>query len=162
MMKENLLIMDNEKLKKAKLALQYATAENIVQLCQDYLILLSEYRDQLYQLRGTPEICLHQSTIIARELIEQTRKAIRLSVEITTSERNDTELLLKSFTSINGFEAAKTFNQLKYKGFNNWELKAGGIRLKDDTSNKRLSIQEAVGIAGNLRREAYIQHQIIC
>jgi hypothetical protein len=160
-MKENLLILVNENLLDAKLAVKQANTENILQLCKDYLLLLSKYRDQLYKLRGTPEICLQQSTVMARELVEQTRKAIRTSLEVTTSERNEIEALLKTFTSINGFEATKTFNRLEYKGFDNWELRTGGVRLKDDIDGKQLSIQEAVKIAGNLRRKAYVDHKII-
>ena len=160
-MKENLLILGNDNLLDAKLAVKWATTENIVQLCRDYLLLLSRYRDQLYQLRGTPEICLQQSTILARELIEQTRKAIRTLLETITNERNEIELLLKSFTSINGFDATTTFNQLEYKGFDNWEMRAGRVCLKDDTNNRRLSIQEAVEIASQLRREAYIEGKLI-
>ena len=160
-MKTKLLILTNEDLLKAELALKESTSENIVQLCRDYLLLLSEYRDQLYQLRGTPEINLNQSSTVAREQVEQMRKAIRTSLEITTSERNEIELLLKSFTSINSYEATKTFNRLEYKGFNTWELGAGGVRLKGATDGKRLSVQEAVDTAGRLRRDAYIAHKII-
>jgi len=160
-MEAKLLILVNENLLDAELALKQATSENIVQICRDYLLSLSKYRDRLYQLRGTPEICLNQSSMAVRELVEQTRKAIRTSLEVTTNERNKIESLLKSFTSINGYEATKTFNQLEYKGFDNWELGAGGVRLKDDTDGQRLTIQEAVDTAGRLRREAYIARKII-
>jgi len=160
-MKTNLLILVNENLLGVELALKQATSENLVQLCRDYLLLLSNYRDKLYQLRGTPEICLYQSTTVARELVEQTRKAIRTALEITTKERNEIESLLKSFTSISGHEATETLNRLEYDGFNNWELRAGGVRIKDENGNKRLSIQEAVDTAARLRREAYIAHKII-
>lgn len=159
-MKADLLILVNENILNAEIALQQATSENVVQLCRDYLALLSIYRDRLYELRGAPEICLQQPSAIARELVEQTRKAIRTSVEITTKARNEIEFLLKSLTSINGFEAATTFNRLKYQGFDNWEVKAGGLRLKNETGDKRMSIQEAVDTAGRLRREAYIAHKI--
>lgn len=160
-MKANLLILVNENLQNAAAALQKGTSENVVQLCRDYLLLLSKYRDGLYQLRGTPEVCLQQSSMVARELVEQTRKAIRTSLETTTKERNETEALLKSLTSINGYEATRTFNQLAYLGFDNWELKAGGVRSPDDRSEQHLSIQEAVAAAGNLRREAYAAHKTI-
>ena len=159
-MKANLLILVNENLINAEIALKQATSENVVQLCQDYLLLLSKYRDQLYLLRGTPEICLHRPSVLARELVEQTRKAIRTSLEAITKERNKTELLLKSFTSINGYEATKTFNRLAYKGFNNWELGAGRVRPKGGTANQQMSIQEAVERASQLRRDAYIRNKI--
>jgi len=160
-MKADLLFSVDQNLLDAESALQRATGDDIIQLCRDYLLLLSKYRDQLYELRGTPEICLQQISTAARELVEQTRRAIRTSLEITTKERNEVETLLKSFTSINGYEAAKTFNRLNYQGFDNWESSAGGLRLKSESGDKRMSIQEAVETAGRLRREAYIAHKII-
>ena len=159
-MNTNLLILVNENLHDAELAFNQATVETIVQRCREYLSLLSAYREKLYKLRGTPEICLHQPSMVARELVEQTRKAIRTSLEVTTKERNKIEALLKSFTSISGYEAADTFNRLKYRGLENWERKAGGIRSNNDTDDTLFSIQEAVDIAGNLRRDAYIAHKI--
>ena len=159
-MKANLLILVNENLLEAKRGLEQATGENIVQLCREYLSMLSQYRDRLYNLRGTPEICLRQNSRMARELVEQTRKAIRASVEVTTKERNETESLLKSFTTISGYEAAETFNRLEYNGFCDWELRAGGVRVKNAVGDKPLSVQEAVDTAGRLRREAYIAHKI--
>ena len=160
-MKEDLLILVNENLVNAETALRQATGETVVQLCRDYLQLLSEYRDGLYKLRGTPEISVQQTSLLARELVMQTRKAIRTSIEATTQARNATEALLKSFVSINGYEAAATFNQLGYQGFNNWELKAGGIRSPDNNCKQHLSIQEAVETAGSLRREAYVADKIV-
>ena len=155
----NLLI--NESLTSAKLALSKATSDNIVELCRDYLKLLTEYRDRLYELRGIPEINLKQSlSAPGRELIEQARKAVRAAVEITVRERNETESLLESLTFINGYEAAETFNQLKYKGFNAWELRAKGIRLKDNLDDTPIPVEEAVDLAGQLRRDAYIAEKI--
>jgi hypothetical protein len=153
---KNLLV--NETLLNAELALNRATSDNIIKLCGDYLRLLSEYRDQLYQLRGIPEINLRE-TSLARELVEQARKTVRVALEITTEERNRIEILLESFTSISGYEAIETFNQLKYKGFDNWELLAGGVRLKNAADGERMTTQEAVDIASLLRRETYIAHK---
>jgi hypothetical protein len=153
----NLLI--NERLFNAELAFSRANSDNIIELCQEYLRILTEYRDQLQALRVIPEINLQQSSTLARELTEQSKKAIRVAVEITVRERNQTEALLKSFTSISGYEAVETFNQLKYKGFDNWELRSSGIRLKDNDKDKTISVLEAVGIAGQLRRDTYIAHK---
>lgn len=155
-MKTNLLLLVDENLVSAELALKKATSENIVQLCRDYLSLLSSYRDKLYQLRGTPEICLHLSSAMARESVEQTRKAIRMALEVTGKERNGIESLLKSFTAISGYESALTLNHFNYDGMINWELGSGGVYSKNETGEKRLSMQDAVVIAGRLRREAYI------
>jgi hypothetical protein len=150
----NLLV--NEKLINAEFALNQATSANIVELCRKYLALLTEYRDELFKLRSAPELTQPPLTPLARELTEQVRNAIRSAVEITTRERNKTESMLESFTAISGYEAIETFNQLKYKGFDTWELRAGGARLKDSVGDQPITIQEAVETAGLLRREAYV------
>ena len=153
----NLLV--NENLLQAEYALKKATCDNIVELCEKYLSLLNEYRDELYKFRGTPEINLQASSVFARELVDQTRKAIRNAVEMTTRERNEIESLLKSFTTISGYDAVKTFNQLEYKGFSEWELRANQVRLKTDTNNEHFTIQEAVETASLLRRQAYVDYK---
>ncbi|HEX8734362.1 MAG TPA: hypothetical protein VF721_03505 [Pyrinomonadaceae bacterium] len=153
----NLLV--NEKLLHAEQSLKKATCDNIVELCEKYLLLLNEYRDELYKFRGTPEINLQASSTFARELVDQTRKAIRSAVETTTRQRNEIESLLKSFTIISGYDAVKTFNQLEYKGFSEWELRANQVRLKTDTNNEHFTIQEAVETASLLRRQAYVDYK---
>lgn len=146
----------NEKLYKAESDLNQANSDNIIELCREYLQILTEYREDLYKLRGSPKINLQQSSGLARELVEQVRKAIRSTVEITTMKRNRTELLLESFTSISGYEAVDTFNQLKYKGFDNWELKANSVHSRNKEGFEQIAIREAVETASRLRREAYI------
>jgi hypothetical protein len=158
----------NEKLIEAESDLNKADNDNIVELCQRYLEVLTEYREDLYKLRGSARINLRQSSLLARELVEQIRKAIRSTVEITTLKRNQTEQLLESFTSISGYEAVETFNQLKYKGLNNWELKANSVNSLNDASFEQIAIQAAIETAGFLRRKAYINdkttffRQMIC
>lgn len=147
----------NEKLVDAERSLKKATRDNIIEVCEQYLRLLAEYREELYKLRGTPEINLYQSSF-SRELIDQTRRSIRAAVESTTRARNETETLLKSFTCISGYDAVKTFNQLEYKGFSDWELRANEVRLKNDDNNERMNISEAVEAASLLRRQAYIAY----
>jgi hypothetical protein len=150
-------LLVNENLLNAEIALNRANSSNIIELCRTYLLMLTEYRDELYKLRGTPEINLKQSSKLARELTEQVRKAIRSALEITTRERNETENLLESFTAISGYEAVETFNELKYQGFDNWELWSGGVRLKDNAEGEKYpTMQEAVETASLLRREAYL------
>lgn len=155
----NLLV--NENLIKAEFALSQANAENIIELCGEYLQVLSEYRDELYKLRGMPEIDLQQPSTLARELAEQVRKAIRSALEITTRERNQTESLLGSFTSISGYQAIDTFNRLKYKDSNDWELGSNSIRPHNNSNFDQLTIQEAVDTASQLRRKAYISTQTV-
>jgi hypothetical protein len=146
----------NENLINAESALNRANSGNIVELCREYLQILSEYREELYKLRGVPEINLEQPSALARELIDQVRKAIRSAIEITTRERNQTELLLESFTSISGYEAVSTFNRLKYKGFDNWELKANSVNSQNNGDFEQIAMQEAIDAASLLRRESYI------
>lgn len=154
-------LLVNENLLNAETALNQANSNNIIELCRAYLLVLTEYRDELYKLRGTPEISLQQTSSLARELTEQVRKAIRSAVEITVRERNQTENLLESFTAISGYEAVETFNHLKYKGFDDWEMRASGVRLKDNAKSKEhLTIGEAVEMASLLRREAYLSQKL--
>ncbi|HEX9961962.1 MAG TPA: hypothetical protein VGB00_13590 [Pyrinomonadaceae bacterium] len=152
----------NENLLSAEQALKKATCDNIVELCEKYLQSLKEYREELYKFRGAPEINLQQSSPLARELrepVEQKRNAIRTELEIITRKRNEIESLLQSFTSINGYEAVKTFNRLEYKGFISWELRANEVRPQNDDNNERMTIHEAVETASRLRRQAYIAYQ---
>jgi hypothetical protein len=148
------MFLENKNLLNAEIALSQATSENIIELCRVYLGLLDEYRDELYKFRGAPEIDLRQAAPAARESIEQTRRSIRAAVESITERRNQTESLLRSFTAINGADVVKTFNQLEYKGFIGWELRSNRIRL--ESSGEQLTVQEAVEIAGLLRRRAYL------
>jgi hypothetical protein len=149
-------LLVNENLLKAEFALNQANSGNIIELCREYLRILTEYRDELYKLRGSPEITLQQSSALARELTQQVRKAIRSALEITTRERNKTESLLESLTSISGYEAIDTFNRLKYKGFDDWQLGANSIRPGNNGNDGQMTMQEAVDAASLLRREAYI------
>jgi hypothetical protein len=150
-------LLINEDLLKAELALAGANINNVIELGRDYLKHLAEYRDQLFNLRGIPEIDLAQTSQLGRELINQARKAIRSAIELTVSEHNRVEDLLTSFTSINGTGAAETFNRLKFKGGTKWESTSTGVRLR---GGEVLTIQKAVEVAELLRREAYITHKI--
>jgi hypothetical protein len=154
----NLLI--NENVLKAELELEQAKSDNIVQLCRNYLVLLTEYRDQLFALRDIPELNLEQQSSLARELIEQARRAVRSAVEITVRERNRTEALLESFTKITIHEAAATFNLFSYRGHTNWEAASGGPRSANGTEIEQIPVAEAVGTAGRLRREGYIMSKM--
>jgi len=150
----NLLI--NENVLKAELELEQAKSDDIIQLCRNYLALLTEYRDQLFALRDIPELNLEQQSALARELIEQARRAVRAAVEITVKERNRTEALLASFTKITVHDAAATFNLFSYRGHTNWEAGSAGLRHSDGSTVEELSVNEAVEIASRLRREGYV------
>lgn len=143
-----------ENMQNAKFSLDKASSENVVELCHKYLTELGKYRDELYKLRGTPEINLRDSSLPTKE-VEKIRKEIRASVTNITTEHGRVKALLKSFTEISGFDAVATFNNHKYKGYNNWELKAGGVRFQGGAESDRIAIYEAVEIASCLRREEY-------
>jgi hypothetical protein len=180
----NLLI--NEPLLKSELELNEATAENIDQLCRNYLKLLGEYRDQLHGLKGIPEIDLTQTSPLARELVGQARRAVRAAIETTVREHNRTDALLASFTSITAVQAAETFNALGYKGTKGWKASSAGVRRNASQAGQksaeprskaagksveaaatpigsdrdRLTVAEAVAAAGKLRRQAYVNHRV--
>jgi hypothetical protein len=153
----NLLI--NEDLLKAEIALERATADDIVELGNRYLDKLNEYREQLHGLSGIPEIDFAQQSRIGRELIEQSRKAVRAAIEVTTNERNRVESLINSLTLVNGWDAAATFNRLEHKDSKDWEL--AGTEVRVAKGGERMSVQDAVELAGLLRREAYIKWKLV-
>ena len=154
-------LLVNENLLNAETELSQAMSENLIELCRKYLLLLTEYRDELYKLRSSPEVNLQQpASLLARELTEQVRKAIRSAIEITTRERNQTEHLLESLTAINAYEAADTFNYLKYKGFDNWEARSSGVRATGD-NQESMTVQAAVEQAGLLRCEEYVARKTV-
>ncbi len=148
-----------ENLRKSQSDLAEATSENIIERCQKYLVLIAKYREELYKYRGTPEINLQNSYLSSDEVIS-IRKEIRAAVTNLTLEHNRVESLLKSFTTINGFEAAQIFNSHNYKGYNNWELKAGGVRFQGGAETDRITIHEAVETACRLRREEYTKKNL--
>lgn len=148
-----------EQLSHARHALQLATSENIIDLCKHYLALLSEYRSKLYELQGTPGINQQSASPISPEDVSNTRRAIRAAIENTTKERNGTELLLLSITTVSGYEAVKIFNRRKYEGHNDWELRSSGVKFSGGTGRDLLTIQEAVDIAGLLRRDEIVAAQ---
>jgi hypothetical protein len=157
--KESMLIIKllvNEKLNDAEFALSRANSETLVEICQKYLSALTQYCDDLYQYRGTQEMNLHPASALLKELVEQTTTVIRAEEENILRKRTQTEALLSSFTNITEYEAVQTFNQLEYKGRNDWELRANEVRLKDDANNEKFSSPEAIKIAGELRRKAFV------
>lgn len=143
-----------KKLRDARLALDGATSESIVELCKQYLALLDEYRTELFRLPDTLELNSRARSSSSQEDVE-TRKEVRAAIEYTTQERNRAEALILSFTAVSGYEATATLNRLKHKGHDDWELRAGGVRRGDNT-NKRMTVQEAVEVASLLRREEHI------
>ena len=148
-----------EQLSDAKHDLWQATSENIINLCKRYLALLNEYRSKLYELQGTPGINQQPAALTSPEEVSDSRRAIRAAIENTTKERNGTEMLLLSMTTVSGYEAVEIFNRRKYEGHNDWELRSSGVKFTGGTGRDLLTIQEAVDIAGLLRREELVAAQ---
>jgi hypothetical protein len=145
-----------ERLRNARAALDQATSENIVELCKQYLALLADYRSELYTLPDKLDLNPRPKTSSPRADVDDTRKVVRAAIEHTTREREWAEALIRSFTSVSGYEAVETFNRQKYKGHDDWELSAGGVSFRDDAGVQRMPIQEAVETASLLRREEHI------
>ena len=145
-----------EKLQYAKHAVTVATSESIIDTCKQYLALLAEYRNKLYELQRTPGIHQLSAFSSSPEDIKDNRRNIRAAIENTTKERNGTEMLLLSITTISGYEAVEIFNRRQYEGHNDWELRASGVKFSGGSDDDLLTIQEAVSIAGLLRREEYV------
>ena len=144
-----------QSLQASKHALNRATSESLVERCKQYLALLAEYRGRLYELQGLPAASQQSASPSLPEEIPD-RKTIREAIERTTRERNKTQLLLLSFTTVSGYEAVEIFNQRKYEGHDDWELRASGVKFRGGDDNDLMTIQEAVDLAGMLRREDYL------
>jgi hypothetical protein len=147
-----------QKLDHARHALNKANPENTVELCKRYLALLDEYRLQLYELGKSGVSRQPISSALAEDLAA--RKSLREAIERTTRERNRTELLLLSITTVSGYEAVQMLNQRKYNGHNDWELRSSGVKSKRSSVGDLMTIQEAVDLASLLRREDHVTQNL--
>lgn len=145
-----------ERLHNARAALDEATSENIIELCKQYLVLLADYRTELYKLPDKLNLNQRSGTSSTQADVDGTRKVVRAAIEHTTLERQWAEALILSFTAISGYGAVETFNRQRYKGHDDWELSAGGVSFRDGAGVQRMPIQEAVETASLLRREEHI------
>ncbi|HEX8649913.1 MAG TPA: hypothetical protein VF708_03665 [Pyrinomonadaceae bacterium] len=150
-----------ENLRNARLALDVATSENIIELCKHYLARLAEYRSELYGLPDKLDLNLRSGSSSSRKDVDGTRKAVRAAIEHTTREREWAEALILSFTAISGYGAIETLNRHKYKGHDDWVLSAGGASRSDAASVERMTIQETVETASLLRREEHVAKNVI-
>jgi hypothetical protein len=144
-----------EKVNHAREALRRASPENIIELCKQYLAVLAEYRSKLYELQWTSRT-RQRFTSTSPEDHGLTRRTIRAAIENTTKERHGTEMLLLSFTTVSGYEAVEIFNRQKYEGRDDWELRSSGIKSAGIAGGDLMTIQEAVDLAGLIRREEYV------
>jgi hypothetical protein len=141
------------KMRDASYALAKANSANIIELCKQYLALLAEYRNQLYESQVTPR---NDRSATLSSPVDEARKAIRAAIENTTVERNRIERLLVSFITVSGYEAVEIFNQRKYEGHDDWELRASGVKPSSGSGEDLMTIQQAVDTASLLRREDHI------
>jgi hypothetical protein len=148
-----------QKLQASKQAVNSATSESIVKQCKAYLALLADYRSQLYELQGTPGLNQHSAFPFVTEEVPN-RKTIREAIERTTRERNRTELLLLSFTTVSGYEAVEIFNRRNYGGHDDWELRASGVKFRGGDNHDLMTVQEAVDLASLLRREDHLAQKV--
>lgn len=145
-----------ERLRRARLALDGAATENIIGLCRQYLAVLDECRAELFKLPDRLGIN-RRPDAFSPGGSGDVRRAIRAAIEQTTRERLATEALLLSFTSLSGYEAVATFNRQKYQGHDDWELRAGGVaRFCGGVARARMTVLDAVETASLLRREEHI------
>jgi len=144
-----------EKVNHAREALRRASPENVIELCKQYLAVLAEYRSKLYELQWTSRT-RQRFASASPEDPGLTRRTIRAAIENTTKERHETEMLLLSFTTVSGYEAVNIFNRQKYEGRDDWELRSSGIRSAGIAGGDLMTIQEAVDLAGLIRREEYV------
>ena len=119
-------------------------------------MLLANYLSKLYELRLAPELHASASTAL-REGAD--RNAIREAIETTTLERNRTKVLLLSFTTVSGYEAVAIFNERKYEGHEDWELRSSGVKFPGGGETDLMTIPEAVNLASLLRREDYLANR---
>src|SRR6476660_7639597 len=144
-----------EKVNHARQALKRASRENIIELCKQYLGVLAEYRSKLYELQWTSRT-QRPLTSASPEDASLTRRTIRAAIENTTKERHATEILLLSLTTVSGYEAVEVFNRQRYEGRDDWELRSSGCNSACISGGDLMTIQEAVDLAGLIRREEYI------
>ena len=144
-----------QKLQESRHALNRADSENIFERCKHYLGLLAEYRCKLYELQEVLRMPQQPAPPALPEGALD-RKAIREAIETTTRERNRTQLLLLSFTTISSYEAVAIFNERKYEGHEDWELRASGVKFRGGDDSDLMTIHEAVDLASLLRREDHI------
>ena len=145
-----------ERLRNARLALDCATSENIIERCKQYLALLADYRAELYKLPDTLDLNSRSETLSSQAEVQALRKAMRTAIEQTIQERNRAEALILSFIVVSGYGAVETFNRQKYQGRDDWQLSAGGVSASRVAGVQRMTIQAAVETASLLRREEYV------
>lgn len=148
-----------QKLEDAKILLNHATSENIVDRCRQYLQLLAEYRVKLYKMQDVFNV-YRTSPQVPGSGEAPDRLVMREAIETTTRERNRVQVLLLSFTTVSGYEAVDVLNQNNHEGHQDWELRASGVKFPGGDDDDLMTIQEAVDLAGQLRREDQVAQNL--
>ena len=146
----------NERILDAEIALKQATSDDVVANCRNYLDALAQFRQELRELRVLSDLAPDRRSSLGDELVTQARAAVRAVIETTVRETNRTEALLGFFTSINVQQAAEILNVCKYLSSSNWEAGSGGVRYSNGVESGMMSVDKAVQVAGQLRRDAYV------
>jgi len=152
-------LLINEDVARAERQFEQATGDNIVELCGEYLRVLSDYRTHLMNLPEIPEVNFIEQSSLGRTLAEQSRRAVQAAIDVTETAHDLVGSLLESLTSIDASDAVETFNRLGYNGSHNWTLH-GSMVHAGDVSGWSLTQDEAVKRATKLRREAYVTRRI--
>ena len=174
-----------QRLQASKQAVNRATSESIVEQCKQYLALLAEYRSQLFELQGTPGVSQQSaSPSLTEEVADRVRLqrvadrrrssmcvdvanlvGIDLCVANRVAHYAETALVFRrwlrhvvrvSFTTVSGYEAVEIFNRRKFEGHDDWELRASGVKFPGGDNSDLMTVQEAVNLAGMLRREDHV------
>ena len=146
----------NEKVLDAERALKQASSDNVVARCRNYLDALALFRQELRESRVLSGLVPDHQSSLGAELVAQARAAVRGVIETTVRETNRTETLLGFFTSINVRQAAEILNVCKYLSSSNWEAGSSGVRYSNGIESGMMSVEKAVQVAGQLRRDAYV------
>lgn len=149
-------LLINEDVARAERNFDQATSDNIVDLCGDYLAVLSDYRKHLTSLPQIPEVNFIEQSSLGRTLAEQSRMAVQAAIGVTETAQELVGALLRSFTEVSASDAVETFNRLGHNGSNDWELRDNTLHAGDQS----LTAADAIETAKRLRRDAYVDQRI--
>jgi hypothetical protein len=152
-------LLINEDVAAAERKFEQATPDNIVDLCREYLRVLSDYRQHLMNLPQIPEVNFVEQSSLGRTLAEQSRMAVTAAIGVTESAHDLVDALLRSFTDVSASDAVETFNRLEYDGSKEWKLDGRTVNA-GDPATRSITDDEAIETAKRLRRDAYVNQRI--
>jgi hypothetical protein len=143
------------KLRNAKNSISEATGDNIIEMCDKYLILLNKSRFELYKLRGEFEIVLSNAPYLEHRGANGVRKQVREECAMIMSEIRVTSILRNRLIASSSYEVTKTLNEQNYQGHDNWEFVNEKYKFDRCADSNQLTTREAVNIAVQLRCEEF-------